>query len=336
MKVFRVDEPLTLECGAVLHQVQIAYHTYGQLNHSRDNVIWICHALTANSNVEEWWQGLFGNGRSFDPEKYFIVCANILGSAYGTTGPLSANPKTQQPYYSDFPLITIRDMVNAHQLLCRHLEITSIQLLVGGSMGGYQALEWCVLEPSLINKLFLIATSPKETAWGIAIHTAQRLAIEADCTWGSAADDAGAKGLKAARAIGMITYRNYSRYVSTQTDSENGKLDHFRASSYIEYQGEKLVKRFNAYSYWYLTKAMDSFDISRGRNQSVQQVLNSIRQKTLVIGITSDLLCPLAEQQLLASNIPASTFVQIDSDFGHDGFLTETQKISEALSGWMS
>jgi homoserine O-acetyltransferase/O-succinyltransferase len=335
MKHFHSKQSLELECGAVLPEISIGYHTYGTLNENRDNVVWICHALTANSAVDEWWPGMVGENCVFDTNQYFVVCANIFGSCYGTTGPLSVDPETGQPYYHRFPLITVRDMVQVHQLLCDHLQICRIHLLVGGSMGGYQALEWSVMQPGLIGQLFILASSAHESAWGIAIHTAQRLAIEADNSWLSDSPKAGHRGLKTARAIGMLTYRNYQTFKATQTDPDHSKLDHFRASSYMEHQGNKLVNRFNAYSYWTLTKSMDSHNLARGRQKSVEAVLETIRQSCLVIGITSDLLCPLEEQHQLAGHIPQAQLVVIDSIYGHDGFLVESEQITQHLSAWL-
>jgi homoserine O-acetyltransferase/O-succinyltransferase len=335
MEEFHRYQPFALENGQVLPDIRIGYHTYGNLNAAGDNVVWICHALTANSDVVRWWPGMVGEHRYIDPEKHFIVCANILGSCYGSSGPLSENPATGKPYYSSFPMITIRDMVRAHILLRKHLGIQQIHLLVGGSMGGYQALEWCVMEPAMIQDLLLIATSAAESAWGIAVHTAQRLAIEADSTWMDRNEEAGAKGLRAARGIGILTYRNYAIMKEKQSDPEVNKLDHYRASSYISYQGNKLARRFNAYSYWLLTKAMDSHQIARNRGGDLKKVLASIRQRTLIIGITSDILCPLTEQEMLASYIPNSKLVTIDSLYGHDGFMVETEKIGNCLKEWM-
>lgn len=329
-------EPFVLETGRVLPQITIAYHTYGTLNPTMDNVIWICHALTANSDAQAWWPGMVGPGCAFDTDKFFVVCANFLGSCYGTTGPLSVNPETGQPYYHDFPAITIRDMVKAHSLLCRHLGIRKIHLLAGGSMGGYQVLEWCLTEPDLIERCFVITTSARESAWGIAIHTAQRLAIEADCTWKERHEKAGRNGLKTARAIGMLTYRHYATYNATQTDPDFNKLDDYKASSYIHYQGDKLVNRFNAYSYWVLTKAMDSHNLARGRSDSLEKVLNSLTQRAFVMGITTDLLCPLSEQRFLVRHMPHATYVEIDSTYGHDGFLVETEKITHHLKSWLA
>lgn len=324
-----------LESGRSLPQLQIGYHTYGKLNEAHDNVIWICHALTANSDVADWWSGLTGTGKVWNPEKYFIVCANILGSCYGSSGPLSINPETEMPFYAHFPMVTIRDMVQAHILLRKHLQIEKIALLAGGSMGGYQVLEWVLTEPERIGKVFLITTGASESAWGISIHTAQRLAIEADATWQNDSADAGKNGMKAARAIGMLTYRNYATFVDRQTDPDNSKIDHFKASSYILYQGEKLVKRFNAQSYWLLTKAMDSHNISRHRANKVKDVLKTIQQKALIIGITSDILCPVEEQRFLARNMPNAAYYEIDSLYGHDGFLIEFERIGKILQEWM-
>lgn len=335
LQTFISKNSFLLESGESLPELRIGYHTYGTLNEKHDNVIWVCHALTANSDVAGWWSGLTGEGKVWDPTKYFIVCANILGSCYGTSGPMSVNPATGEPYYSRFPKITIRDMVQAHILLREHLRIRQIALLAGGSMGGYQVLEWAVTEPSRIARLFLITTGASESAWGIAIHTAQRLGIEADATWADDSPQAGANGMKAARAVGMLTYRNYQTFVDRQTDPDLEKTDHFKASSYIIYQGEKLVRRFNAQSYWLLTKAMDSHNLARGRASRTEDVLKTIRQKALIIGITSDILCPAEEQRFLARNMPASSYYEIDSLYGHDGFLIEFERIGNILRDWI-
>jgi homoserine O-acetyltransferase/O-succinyltransferase len=333
LQVYKYNLPFLLEKGDKLSSLEIAYHTCGKLNPKRNNVIWICHALTASSDAADWWSGLVGEGKTFDTKKYFIVCANILGSCYGSSGPLSINPNTGKKYYSTFPQITIRDMVKAHILLRKHLGIEKIFLGAGGSMGAYQLLEWAVIEPKIFQRQILLSTSARESAWGIAIHTAQRLSIEADATWKDDKDEAGAKGLKAARAIGMLTYRNYETFADQQTDTEHNKLDDYKSSSYIHHQGDKLVKRFNTYSYWILTKSMDSHHLARGRKK-IEPVLKSIKAKTLVIGISSDMLCPIAEQKFLAKHIPNAKLRIIDSTFGHDGFLIEWKKITKVIKGW--
>jgi homoserine O-acetyltransferase len=183
MQLFHHTKPFELECGETLEGISIAYHTYGNPEKAKTSTVWVCHALTANSDVESWWPGVGGKNHIINPEEYFIVCANILGSCYGSSGPLTHNPAIGKPYYSSFPMVTIRDMVKAHILLRQHLGIEKIYLLMGGSMGGYQAMEWCVMEPLIIENLFLAASSPTESAWGIAVHSTQRLAIEADNTW---------------------------------------------------------------------------------------------------------------------------------------------------------
>ena len=335
MDFFHYPHPIALESGGTLPELTIAYTTYGLLNAEKSNVVWVCHALTANADAADWWKGIVGPQHVIDPKKYFIVCANILGSCYGTSGPLTISSTTGQPYYHSFPIVTIRDMVKAHILLRQHLSIEKIALLMGGSMGGYQALEWSVIESNVIEKLFLLATSPTESAWGIATHTAQRLAIEADTTWQNPSPQAGAKGLKAARAIGMLTYRNYGIMVQQQTDTDTEKLDHYKASAYIQYQGDKLVQRFNAYGYWLLTKSMDSHHLGRGRGGKLEPILQSIQQPTLIVGISSDILCPLTEQEFLAQHIPNAQLIEIHSDYGHDGFIVESIIISEHLAKWL-
>ena len=335
MKSFISEEPFLLETGAKLPGLEISYYTYGKLNPTASNVIWICHALTANADAGQWWPGFVGPDAVLDSNKYFIVCANILGSCYGSSGPLSIDPETGTPYYHSFPAITMRDMVQAHILLRQHLNIEKIHLLVGGSMGGYQALEWAIMESNRIEQLFLLASSATESAWGIAVHTAQRMAIEADESWKQNTADAGKKGLRAARAIGMLTYRNYGIMVQTQSETDAEKLDNYKASSYIQYQGNKLADRFNAYSYWLLTKALDTHHVARGRGGNVDSILQSIKQRTLIIGISSDILCPIIEQQHMAEQMPNASLKEIDSVYGHDGFLVEVEKITAALKEWL-
>jgi homoserine O-acetyltransferase len=332
---YHSEEVFEFENGQTIPELTIGYTTIGTLNKEKDNVVWICHALTANADAQDWWKGVVGDNTVINPEKYFIVCANILGSCYGTTGPLSNCKHTGEPYYNSFPEVTIRDMVKAHILLRKHLGIEKIRLLAGGSMGGYQALEWAIMEQDRIQHLFLLATSAAESAWGIAVHTTQRLAIEADSTFGLPIPEAGAKGLKAARAVGLLTYRNYELMVQQQTDPDSNKTDGFKASAYIHYQGDKLVARFNAYSYYLLTKAMDSHNISRKRNGNIGEILATIKQPALLIGISSDILCPPEEQVHMASYLPECTYKEMDSKYGHDGFLIETKQISEALQEWM-
>ncbi|MFS8615728.1 MAG: homoserine O-acetyltransferase [Solitalea sp.] len=333
-KIFS-GEKFELESGSILPGLEIAYHTWGDFRPEKNNVIWVCHALTANSNVPEWWPGLFGEDCYFNPRDHFIVCANILGSCYGSTGPLSANPETEKPYYGSFPTVTVRDMIKAHQLLAKHLGITKIHTILGGSLGGQQAMEWAITEPDRIDHAILIATNAVHSPWGIAFNESQRMALTADETFGLPSPDAGAKGLKAARAIAMLSYRNYKTYELTQTDEDRSRLENYRACSYQQYQGQKLVNRFNAYSYWTLSRAMDTHDVARNRG-SLERALGGITARTLVIGISSDVLFPITEQQLLARLIPGAHFVEIDSVYGHDGFLIETALLAEHIGAFLN
>ena len=327
---FQLPTPFPLESGDALAGAHVAYSTWGQLNATRDNVVWVCHALTANADVLDWWPGLFGEGYFFDPADWFIVCANVLGSCYGSTCPLDPDPATGVGRFQEFPLLTIRDIAAAHEALRQELGLTYIHTLIGGSMGGQQALEWAVSQPELFGHLVVIATSARHSAWGIAFNEAQRLAIEADATYHESRPGGGDAGLAAARAVALLSYRGYDAYLATQTEPDDNRLRDFRASSYQRYQGDKLVARFDAYSYVVLTRAMDSHNIGRGRG-GVAAALASIRARTLVLGITSDVLFPLVEQREIANGIPGAVYGELDSSFGHDGFLLDTAKITQAL-----
>lgn len=322
-----------LESGLALPQLEIAYHTYGKLNAAKDNVIWVCHALTANSDVFDWWKGLFGEKDLFNPGEYFIVCANNLGSCYGTTGPLSINPDTGEKWYSYFPHVTIRDMARTLDVLRLHLGITKIHTLIGGSQGGQIAQEWAIQQPGLAEHLILIATNARHSSWGIAFNESQRLAIKADRTYFSNLDNGGEKGLQAARSIALLSYRNYETYRETQQEHKL-KIGYSAAASYQRYQGEKLVKRFNAYSYVRLSEAMDSHDVSRNRCYSIETALSEIEAATLVVGVTSDILFPVHEQKLIAKGIRHATYTEIDSLYGHDGFLIETKQLTDHIRGF--
>lgn len=323
-----------LESGKKLRKIELAYQTYGKLNAKKDNVIWACHALTANSDVLDWWKGLFGNNDLFNPEEHFIICANVLGSHYGSTNPLSINPVTGLAYYLSFPEFTIRDLVSAHRLLAEHLGIKDIKVLIGGSLGGQQALEWAITDGSAIENLILVATNAVHSPWGIAFNESQRLAISTDRSFYAQKPDGGLKGLKTARSIALLSYRTYDAYTDTQLESVNDKTGSFRASSYQNYQGEKLCKRFNAYSYWYLSKAMDSHNVGRGR-KSVTEALATVKSNTLVIGVENDVLFPISEQEFLSKHIPDAEFHSIKSAYGHDGFLIETDILTNVIGNFL-
>lgn len=328
--VYNYPKQFKLENGKKIRNLEIAYQTFGKLNTNKDNVIWVCHALTANADVFEWWAGLFGVNALFNPDDHFIICANVLGSNYGTTNPLSINPINGLPYYLSFPQFTIRDFVSSHQVLASHLGIDRIKLLIGGSLGGQQAVEWSIIEPSKIENLILLATNAVHSPWGIAFNESQRLAITTDRTFYANKPDGGSKGLKTARSIALLSYRTYNAYGNTQVESVNDKTDNFRASSYQNYQGEKLINRFNAYSYYYLTKAMDSHNVGRNR-KSIADALKLIKANTLIIGIENDFLFPLSEQKYLADHIPNAEFSAIHSEYGHDGFLIETNALTNII-----
>lgn len=332
-KIYHHPFPFELESGEQIDQLKIAYHTYGTFDPKKNNVIWVCHALTANSDVFNWWNGVFGQDDLFNPEEHFIVCANILGSHYGTSGPLNTENENG-PLLDLFPFITTRDMSRAHEVLRKQLKIEKINTLIGASLGGQQALEWSVEQPQLFDNLILIATNARHSAYGIAFNETQRLAILADQTFGNGNVNGGRYGLITARSIAMLSYRSYDGYAKTQTNPGNHITDEFLAASYQRYQGEKLANRFNAYSYVVLSKAMDAHNIGRKR-PSIEIALQQIKARTLLIGIESDLLFPVKEQEYLADWIPNAYFGKIDSDFGHDGFLVENKQLTDLIADFL-
>lgn len=328
--VFNHTLPFTLESGIILPGFHLAYTTMGKLNENKDNVVWIFHALTANSDASEWWPGLVGETKFFDPAKYFIICVNIPGSCYGSLGPLDIDPETNEAYYHNFPFFTTRDMIKSYRLLKDGLGITKIYIGIGGSMGGQQLLEWAIEEPELFEHIVPLATNAYHSPWGIAFNASQRFCIETDSSWKEKSPKAGIEGMKVARSIALISYRHYETYYRTQSEETTDKIDTFKSESYQKYQGEKLAKRFNAFSYYFLSKSMDSHNVGRGR-ESIEVALKKIQAKTLAIGITTDILFPVSEQQFIAAHIPGAVFKAIHSPYGHDGFLLEFEKISELL-----
>ncbi len=329
-RIFNHQQPFVLESGRVLPGYHLAYTTLGELNAAKDNVVWIFHALTANSSPGEWWPGLVGEGKLFNPASHFIVCVNMPGSCYGSTGPLDTNAATGLPWYHDFPFFTTRDMVRAYQPLKEFLQVQKIHIGIGGSMGGQQLLEWAVEEPELFEHIIPIATNALHSPWGIAFNASQRMAIEADASWKNKTDSAGTEGMKAARSMALLSYRHYSTYATTQAETGEAGLEIFRAEQYQRYQGDKLAKRFNAFSYYFLSKGMDAHHIGRGRGGAAA-ALKRIKAKTLVIGIETDILFPVNEQLFIADNIEGSTCRVIDSGYGHDGFLVEYWKIENCI-----
>ncbi|MEJ7737281.1 MAG: homoserine O-acetyltransferase [Chitinophagaceae bacterium] len=329
-EIFAHTASFTLESGIVLPQYHLAYSTYGRLNRKKDNVVWVFHALTANSNPEEWWPGLMGDGKLFDPSEYYIVCVNMPGSCYGSIGPLEVNPKTGESWFHQFPFFTTRDMIRAYQPLRKFLGISRIRIGIGGSMGGQQLMEWAVEEPELFEYIFPIATNAFHSPWAIAFNASQRLCIEADTTWLTRHPQAGIAGMKCARSVALISYRHYDTYLLSQSENSNELTGNFKSDSYQRYQGEKLARRFNAFSYYKLSQSMDSHNLGRSRTR-VEQALGKVKAKTLVIGIETDILFPLREQQFIAENIPGSAFQSIHSVYGHDGFLIEYEQIGRLI-----
>ncbi|MEZ7873791.1 MAG: homoserine O-acetyltransferase [Bacteroidales bacterium] len=327
-EVFKYRDGFIFESGERLEELDIVYHHTGNRRPGRE-VIWICHALTANSNPEEWWDGLVGPGKLFDTLKYYIICANMIGSCYGSSGPSTLSP-SGEPYLLSFPQVTVRDIVRAHNLLREELRIEYIDLIAGGSIGGFQALEWSIMFPGIIRNLLVIACNARVSAWGTAFNESQRMALFADSTFAEAKNiRGGERGLRGARSIALISYRSYRGYYLTQSEKDEDALFAEMACSYQQYQGKKLSDRFDAYSYYTLTRSVDSHNCGRGRG-GVEKALDKIMANTVVVGIDSDNLFPVEEQKLLHKYLKNSKLELLESEWGHDGFLLEweqTQKI---------
>lgn len=349
-------ESFKLESGAVLPEVSVRYETYGSLNSDGSNAILICHALTGdahasgykfngNGNAAEnssavntgWWEELIGIGKSFDPSTHFIVCSNILGGCYGTTGPVSINPATNKKYGIDFPDITVRDMVALQHKLLTALGVTKLRAVAGGSLGGMQVLEWALMYPGYVERIIPIATAARHSAWCIGLNEAARKAIKDDPLWenGNYTLQPNA-GLSTARMIAMISYRSAESFNKKfgREISGNNQDRKFKVESYLRYQGDKLVNRFDANTYITLTRAMDSHDVAVGRG-SLDDALNLIQAKALCIGINSDILYPASEQKEIASRIPDSEYLEIDSIHGHDAFLIEFEQMNDAITKFL-
>lgn len=335
IEIYRNSGFFNLERGGRIRDLEIAYSTFGKLNERGDNVIWVCHALTANSDVADWWPNTVTEGGFLDPERWFVVCANIVGSNYGTTGPLSVNPETEEPYFLDFPKITIRDIVRAHILLSEHLNIGDIHAVVGSSLGGFQAMEWALMQPERIKKLVLIATDSHVSPWAAGLNETQRMAIRADKTFGERHSEAGKDGMAAARAIALLSYRGPSGYnLSQRNNAQTPEFAH-RVATYQTYQGEKLCKRFNAYSYMTILDTFDSHDIRRGRGENEKDILAAIKSETACIAIPTDILFPPETMKRLSEGIGKSSYFEITSEFGHDGFLVEHQQLNDILNEFL-
>lgn len=327
-----INEAFVLENGQEIAHFSLGYEVLGDLVQA-NSVVWVCHALTANTNPLEWWEGLVGEEACFSPKKHAIVCVNILGSCYGSTNAFSINPSTETPYLRDFPLISIRDFAKLLEKVRVHLGVKKIDTLIGASMGGMHAMEWAISLGEKLNKLVLLATSAKHSAWGIAFNQSQRMAIEADPSFGENHAEAGKKGMKAARAFALLSYRSADAYNQLQKDDYADLNQAHKVVNYQNYQGEKLAKRFDAYAYYQLSKSMDTHHVGRNR-KSTEDALSQITAKTLVISIISDVLFPPDDQVFLAEHIPHAELIKIDSLYGHDGFLIETKQIASAIEAF--
>ena len=319
------------ETGGAIDNLQLACHTSPREYKASEKVIWICHGLTANSDAEDWWPQMTGPGKLFDTDKYFVICVNMPGSPYGSTCPLSKNPGTGKPYMLDFPEITARDVARSFIALASKLGIHRIDLLIGASIGGFVALEMALLQPELIGRAVFLATSTRSSAYMSAFNESQRMCLEADPTFRAAESPEGGKaGLEAARAVALISYRSFDGYKLTQTDEDPETIFASRVCSYQRYQGRKLSARFDAYCYWYLTRCQDSHNIGRGRG-GIPAALAGINVPVTVIGIDSDCLFPPSDIKQIADGVNGAEYFEIQSGFGHDGFLLESRQLTEII-----
>ncbi len=345
-------DPLALECGKILAPLTVAYETYGRLNSEGTNAVLVCHALTANAHAAGyhspadespgWWDGLIGPRRAFATKKYFVICPNILGSCYGTTGPSSLDPKTGEPYRLAFPPFTIRDLVAVQKKLLDVLGVNRLAAVCGSSLGGMQVLEWGISHPDFCETIIPISTAARQSAWCIGLNTAARAAIMSDPVWNNGFyTQQPMKGLATARMVGMLSYRSATElerrfgrhWQNGATDRFDGN-NPFQVESYLHHQGEKLGKRFDANSYIYLSRAMDLHDVTYGR-APLPEVLGSIKARMLCIGVSSDIRYPTVEQKELVGFTPNARYAEIDSIHGHDAFLIEFDRLNAAIKNFL-
>jgi homoserine O-acetyltransferase len=332
-RYFHVPGSVRLESGARLEEVTVAYRTWGSPRNAHRAIL-VCHALTGSADVDAWWPGIIAEGGAFDPRYDYIVCSNILGGCYGTTGPASLRPGGRTRYRAAFPQISVRDMVNVQRLLLDHLHIDRLALVTGPSLGGMQALEWALMYPDRVGSIVPIGVGGRHSAWCIGMSEAQRAAIYADRNWnGGDYDDAAPpeQGLAAARMMAILSYRSWHAF--EHRFGRQRRDDDFEVQSYLRYQGEKINRRFDAASYVRLTQAMNGHDIALGRGD-YHEVIARIRQPALVVSIGSDVLYPPHEQQVLVRHLPAARYEILDSDDGHDGFLIESATLGAMIESF--
>lgn len=332
VKTKTFDNPLVTEVGQKIPDPTVAYQTWGKLNRHRNNAVLVCHALTGNTKADEWFSGLFGKGKTLDPERHFIICPNALGSCYGSTGPTSINPETGQVYRADFPKVNVRDMVRLHQRLLDSLGVQGVETVIGGSLGGMQALEFAIMDLRTRSAI-VIGMGKAHSPWAVGISHTQRQAIYSDPNWNEGYYDEEhppEKGLSLARMIAMNSYRSPKDFESKFGRRLQEKSDIFEVESYLNYQGKKLTGRFDAVSYVRLTQAMDAHDVAHNRSTH-EEILGGVRPPVLVIGIDSDMLYPTHEQKELADLLPYGEYAEITSPYGHDAFLIEFEQINRLV-----
>ncbi|MEG9861630.1 MAG: homoserine O-acetyltransferase [Parvularculales bacterium] len=358
--VFEASEPLALDCGVSLHPFTIAYQTYGSLNKDRSNAVLICHALTGDQYAAAphpitgnpgWWRFVVGPDLPVDTDRFFVICANVLGGCMGTTGPTSINPETGKAYGLSFPVITIRDMVRAQAMLIDHLNIQSLFCVIGGSMGGMQVLQWAANYPERVFSAIPIATSARHSAQNIAFHEVGRQAIMADPDWrqGNYLEDNThpAKGLAVARMAAHITYlsepalhNKFGRDLQDRKEITYGFDADFQIESYLRHQGSRFVDRFDANSYLYITRAMDYFDLPADHNNVLATAFRGTETRFCVVSFTSDWLFPTGDSRQIVQALNAVgsnvSFVEIESDKGHDAFLLDEPEMFTTLRGFIA
>jgi len=356
---FGPDEPLKLEAGVDLAPFQIAYQTYGELNEARSNAVLVCHALTGDQHVANthpvtgkpgWWETLIGPGKIIDTERFFVICANVIGGCLGSTGPASTNPSTGRPYGLDLPVITIRDMVRAQVMLVDHLGIDRLFCVVGGSMGGMQVLEWAASYPERVFSALPIATGARHTSQNIAFHEVGRQAVMADPDWCSGRylqeGKRPEKGLAVARMAAHITYlseaalhRKFGRNLQDRDRLTFGFDADFQIESYLRHQGMTFVDRFDANSYLYMTRAMDYFDLAADNGGRLAETFRGTTTRFCLISFTSDWLFPTEESRRVVHALNAAgasvSFVEIETDKGHDAFLLDEPEFHGAVRGFI-
>jgi homoserine O-acetyltransferase/O-succinyltransferase len=346
VKLYDEDSPLLLESGSKLSPVNVAYETYGRLNSEGTNAILVCHALTANAHAggqKGWWEEMIGPARALDTQKYFVVCSNILGSCYGTTGPTSVNPVTGKAYGITFPEFTVRDIVKTQKRLLDHLGINRLTTVIGSSLGGMQVLEWAILYPEFCETMIPISVAAKQPAWCIAFNCAARSAIMSDPEWNDGDyEQQPARGLALARMIGMISYRSPEEF--EERFGQRGRFhpskrfqtdNAFEIEKYLQHHGKKLVDRFDANTYLYLTRAMDLHDIGHGRGKNLD-VLGNIGIDALCVGVTTDVRYPISHTRELSKQIPNAIYAEIESIHGHDAFLIEFKQLGLIVNRFLS